>query len=122
MVEKGVRRRHTGTQRQMVHQLGDEERLGGEFFDLLGVVRVVGDGARAGRLACGACAKHTQAENNAEQAAVHREHWEHLRTGCFRTRDYIAETFSTTSAGLLGSGPVSFAMAMWHSRPRLWLS
>jgi hypothetical protein len=54
----------------MVHQLGRENRLGGEFLDLLGVLRVIGNGAGSG-LAHAGCAKQRQTKDDTGKTAIH---------------------------------------------------
>ena len=41
VMKRNIRRRNTGTERQMVNEFGAEEGFGGELLDFLGVLRVV---------------------------------------------------------------------------------
>jgi hypothetical protein len=54
----------------MVHQFGDEKRLGGVFLDLFAVLRVVAQGALRG-LPQTASRKKADEEKNAGNAALH---------------------------------------------------
>jgi hypothetical protein len=54
----------------MIDEFGDEERFSREFFNLLGVLRVVAERARGGLGKAGGH-KETRREQNTKQAADH---------------------------------------------------
>ena len=65
VMESGVGRGNARAEREMVNEFGAEERFSGELLDFLGVLRVVGESARAGLGKADGRAE-TQGERNAE--------------------------------------------------------
>jgi hypothetical protein len=70
VVKEGIGRGNARAERKMVDEFGAEIRFGRELLDFLGVLRVVGKGARI-RLGRTGGGEETQRQTDSEQAADH---------------------------------------------------
>ncbi len=70
VMKEGIGSGNARAERKMVDEFGAEKRFGGEFFDLFGVLGVVGKRARTGLGRASGC-EETERYTNSEQAANH---------------------------------------------------